>query len=155
MSCSESWISSGCIFDVPGKTARLAALEELAAAPEFWGDPEKAQKALKEQSDLRQTLGQHAGLVKELEDVRVLLELAVDHEDVETLQEVSGGLTGLTRQVRTLELQTRPLGRVRQGQRHPEHQPRRRRHGVPGLGPDAPAHVPALGRGQGFQDRDH
>ena len=105
-SCSESWTNSGCIFDLPGKTTRLAALETAAAAPEFWGDPEKAQKVLKEQSDLRQTLTQHASLVKELEDHRVLLELAADQEDVETLQEVSSGLQELTRQVRGLELQT-------------------------------------------------
>jgi peptide chain release factor 2 len=104
--CSGSWTSSGCTFDVPGKTARLAALEGAAAAPEFWGDPDKAQKLLKEQSDLRQTLEQHAGLVKELEDFRVLLELAADQEDVETLQEVSSGLKDLTRQVRALELQS-------------------------------------------------
>jgi len=115
MSCSGSWTSSGCIFDVPGKTARLAALEAAAAAPEFWGDPEIAQKVLKEQSDLRQTLEQHTGLVKELEDCRVLLELGTDHEDVETLQEVSSGLQDLTRRVRALELQTALSGEYDQG----------------------------------------
>ncbi len=106
MSCSENWNSSGCIFDLPGKATRLAALEAAAAVPEFWGDPEKAQKILKETSDLRQTLAQHAGLVKELEDHRVLLDLAADQEDVETLQEVANGLKDLTRQVRGMELQT-------------------------------------------------
>jgi peptide chain release factor 2 len=115
MSCSGSWTSSGCIFDVPGKTARLAALEAAAAAPEFWGDPETAQKVLKEQSDLRQTLEQHTGLVKELEDYRVLLELGTDQEDVQTLQEVSSGLQGLTRQVRALELQTALSGEYDKG----------------------------------------
>ena len=81
-------------------------LEATAAKPEFWAEPDTAQKVLKEQSDLRQTLEQHATLVKELEDFRVLLELAADHEDAETLEEVSGGLKGLVRQVRGLELQT-------------------------------------------------
>ncbi len=81
-------------------------MDAAAAAPEFWTDPDKAQKVLKEQSDLRQALEQHSGLVKELEDNRVLLELATDHEDVETLQEVSVGLNDLTRKVRALELQT-------------------------------------------------
>ncbi len=112
---SEDSISSGCTFDVPGKTIRLAALEEAAAAPEFWGDPEKAQKVLKEQSDLRQTLDQHAGLVKELEEQRVLLGLAADEEDLETLQEVSQGLAALTRQVRALELQTVLCGEYDKG----------------------------------------
>jgi len=75
-------------------------------APEFWSEPDRAQKVLKETSDLRQTLDQHAGLVKDLGDHRELLDLAADQEDVETLQEVSNGLKELTRQVRALELQT-------------------------------------------------
>jgi peptide chain release factor 2 len=106
MNSRGSWSSSGCIFDLPGKAARIAALEETAAAPEFWADPEKAQKILKEQSELRQTLDRHADLLKALDDQRVLLELAVDEEDVETLQEVAGGLKDLARRVGGLELQT-------------------------------------------------
>jgi peptide chain release factor 2 len=91
---------------LPGKAARLASLEAATAAPEFWSDPDRAQKVLKETSDLRQTLDQHAGLVKDLGDHRELLELAADQEDVETLQEVSNGLKELTRQVRALGLRT-------------------------------------------------
>ena len=91
---------------MPGKAARLASLEAATAAPEFWSDPDRAQKVLKETSDLRQTLDQHAGLVKDLGDHRELLELAADQEDVETLQELSNGLKELTRQVRALELRT-------------------------------------------------
>jgi peptide chain release factor 2 len=115
MSFNESWSSFGCIFDVPGKTARLQALETVAAAPEFWGDQEKAQKVLKEQSDLRQTLEQHSGLVKELDEQRMLLELAADEEDVDTLQEVATGLQDLGRQVRTVELQTVLSGQYDKG----------------------------------------
>ena len=114
-SCSESWTSSGCIFDIPGKSTRLKSLEEATAAPDFWSDQERAQKVLKEQSDLRQILDQHFALGKELEDLRVLLELAADQEDVEILQEVSSGLGNLTRQVRALELQTALLGEYDNG----------------------------------------
>jgi peptide chain release factor 2 len=106
MTSGEGWNRSGCIFDLPGKSARLAALEAQTAAPEFWADHEKAQKVLKEQSALRQTLDRHAGLVRELEDQRVLLDLAADEEDLETLQEVTSGLRDLTLRVRGLELQT-------------------------------------------------
>ncbi|HWU39481.1 MAG TPA: peptide chain release factor 2 [Candidatus Acidoferrum sp.] len=112
---SGSSISFGCIFDVPGKTARLAALEEAASAPQFWDDPDAAQKVLKEQSDLRQTLEHHAGLVKEVEDFHVLLELAAEHEDAETLQEVSNGLGDLAGRVRALELQTTLSGEYDKG----------------------------------------
>jgi hypothetical protein len=50
----------------------LAALEEQTGAAEFWGDQEKAQKVLKEQSNLRQMLDQHAALVKAAEEARLL-----------------------------------------------------------------------------------
>jgi peptide chain release factor 2 len=98
--------SSGCFFDVPGKEARLVVLEQQAAVPEFWGDPEKAQKVLKEQSDLRQTLDQHGGLVKRLEDERLMLELAAEEEDAGTLQEIETGLADLARRIRGLEMQS-------------------------------------------------
>ncbi|HEX7513175.1 MAG TPA: peptide chain release factor 2, partial [Candidatus Methylomirabilis sp.] len=98
--------SSGCFFDVPGKAARLAVLEQQAAAPEFWGGPEKAQKVLKEQSDLRQTVDQHGGLVKRLEDERLMLELAAEEGDAGTLQEIETGLADLAKRIRGLEMQS-------------------------------------------------
>jgi peptide chain release factor 2 len=100
---------------LPGKTIRLATLEEMTAAQEFWSDPEKAQKVLKEQSDLRALLTRHTALVKEVEDHKVLLELASDQEDLETLQEVSQGLEALRKEVRTLELQTALAGEYDRG----------------------------------------
>ncbi len=44
--------------------------------------------------------------------------------------------------------------RQRPVERHRHHPPRRRRHREPGLGRDAAAHVPALGRTQGLRNRD-
>jgi peptide chain release factor 2 len=98
--------SSGCIFDVPAKAARLAALEEQTAKAEFWGDQDKAQKVLKEQSNLRQTLGQHAALVKAVEEQRLLLGMAAEEQDAETLREVEVALADLAQRVRSQELQT-------------------------------------------------
>jgi len=98
--------SSGCFFDVPGKAARLVVLEQQAAAPEFWGGPEKAQKVLKEQSDLRQTVDQHGGLVKRLEEERLMLELAAEEGDAGALQEIETGLADLAKRIRGLEMQS-------------------------------------------------
>ena len=107
--------SSGCIFDVPGKASRLAALEQQAAAPEFWADPEKAQRLLKEQSDLRQTLEQHAGMVKAVEEGRLLLGMAAEEQDADTLQEVETSLADLAKRIRGLELQTALSGEYDKG----------------------------------------
>jgi peptide chain release factor 2 len=86
--------------------ARLGTLEAQTAAPEFWGDPDKAQAVLKEQSALRQTLDQHAALVKAAEEQRLLLEMAVEEEDTATLGEVEVGLADLGKRLRGLELQS-------------------------------------------------
>jgi len=96
--------SSGCIFDVPGKTVRLAALEEQTASAAFWGDQDKAQRVLKEQSTLRQMLDQHAALVKAVEEQRLLLAMAAEEQDAETLREVEAGLADLAKRVRSQEL---------------------------------------------------
>ncbi len=84
----------------------MTALEERTAAPEFWGDPETAQKVLKEQSDLRQVVEQHAALVTAAEEHRLLLGMAAEEGDSETLREVEAGLAALAGRLRSLELQT-------------------------------------------------
>jgi peptide chain release factor 2 len=83
--------------------------------PEFWGNPETAQRVLKEQSDLRQTLEQHAGLVTAVEEQRLLLGMAAEEGDSETLHEVEGGLADLAKRVRSLELQTVLFGEYDRG----------------------------------------
>jgi len=85
---------------------RLDVLEAETAKPDFWGDPAAAQRVLKEQSDLRDTLGRHARLLGELEEHRLLLELAAEEGDARTLEEVAAGLAALAPRVRSLELQT-------------------------------------------------
>ena len=67
---------------------------------------DKAQKVLKEQSNLRQTLDQHAALVKAVEEQRLLLGMAAEEQDAETLREVEVVLADLAQRVRSQELQT-------------------------------------------------
>jgi len=61
---------------------------------------------LKEQRSVRQTLEQHAGLVKAVEELRLLLSMGAEEDDAETLREVEVGLGDLATRVRGLELQT-------------------------------------------------
>ena len=99
-------MGSGAIFDLAGKQVRRAALQERMQAPDFWGDPEKAQQVLKEESDLRETLERHAALRREVEDLEVLVDLAREEGDASVLAEVDAALGSLTRRLREVELQT-------------------------------------------------
>ena len=46
-------------FDIAGKEARAAELDELTAANDFWQDQGKAQAILKERASLADVIAQH------------------------------------------------------------------------------------------------
>jgi len=75
-------------------------------APDFWGDPEKAQQVLKEESDLREVLDRQAALQRELDDLEVLIGLGREEGDAAALAEAAAGLEGLARRLREVELET-------------------------------------------------
>ena len=54
-----------------------------------------------------------------------------------------------------VEIGDAAFGRERRPQRHPHHSSRRRRHGEPGLGGNAAAHVPALGGARTLPHSDY
>ncbi|HEY3247894.1 MAG TPA: peptide chain release factor 2 [bacterium] len=66
----------GGIFDLPGKQARIAALESQAQAPDLWSDPEHARKLTQELSDVRTQVDTYGALRRQLDDLAVLIHLA-------------------------------------------------------------------------------
>ncbi|MFQ5883367.1 MAG: peptide chain release factor 2 [Candidatus Methylomirabilales bacterium] len=96
--------SLGAIFDLPAKGGRAEQLEQQAQAPDFWKEPDRAQRLLKELRDLREELTQHATLRREIQDQRALLDLAREVEDEETLREVEGTVKALEQRIGSLEI---------------------------------------------------
>ena len=84
-------------------------------APDFWGDPEKAQQLLREESDLRGTLERHTALRRELEDLEVLVDLARQEGDAAALAEADAALAALGRRVGEVELEAVMGGAYDQG----------------------------------------
>jgi peptide chain release factor 2 len=78
----------------------------LVQGPDFWKEPDRAQKILKELGEIKEEVTRHAGLRREVEDQRTLLELARDEEDEETLGEVEQAVRALEQRIADLELQT-------------------------------------------------
>jgi peptide chain release factor 2 len=74
--------------------------------PAFWEAPEAAQRVLKEHSDLRGLLERQARFARTLEDLRTLLDLAVEEADEASLAEVRAGLTALRGELAAVELET-------------------------------------------------
>lgn len=90
---------------MPAKAKRAEQLEQAAQDPEFWKEPDRAQRVLKELGDLKEQLSLDLTLRREVEDQRTLLELARDAEDEETLKEVERAVKALERRIGDLEIQ--------------------------------------------------
>ncbi len=84
-------------------------------AQEFWSDPSRAQKILKEQRALKEVVEQLEALGRELEDLSVLLQLLREEEDQQALAEMESSLRRLEGQIASLELTTVLAGEYDRG----------------------------------------
>ncbi|MEK4032820.1 peptide chain release factor 2 [Methylocystis sp. IM3] len=82
-------------LDVETATRRLAELNVKAEDPNFWNDPEEAQKLMRERTQLEEQMGAIDKLTRELDDALTLVELgeeagddATEKEGVEALKAV-------------------------------------------------------------------
>jgi peptide chain release factor 2 len=92
------------IFDLEGKETRLAELEKLTAQPGFWDDAAQAAVVLKERGALVQSMEDFQRRVKEVEDLEVLLDLAVEEGDESARKEVVAGLAQMEKNFKDWEL---------------------------------------------------
>ncbi len=88
-------ISSGGIFDWDRANKRLAELNALAGASELWSDSAKAQKILRERTQLERSLGGYNALKSELDDALALLELGEGENDQAAIAEAEAMLAAL------------------------------------------------------------
>ncbi len=96
--------SSGGIFDLDGKRARLSQLDEAAAEPGLWDDRERAETQLREKRSLERVIvffDETSGL---LSDAGVLIELAQEESDVETAAEAAIKVAELRQRLEEAEL---------------------------------------------------
>jgi peptide chain release factor 2 len=103
-SSSGASTSSGGIFDIPGKEARLAALDVEMGAPAFWEDNRRAQELTRERTDLARTVTRVTELATRAQDLEVLFELAAEADDGSLDAEISEGITTLRRELDEFDL---------------------------------------------------
>jgi peptide chain release factor 2 len=90
----KNYPRSGVFFDADAKRIQILDLEKKAARPDFWNKQEEAQKVLQQRSHLERDVELDVRLAREGADIRALLELAEEGEDV---------LADLSREVDKLE----------------------------------------------------
>jgi peptide chain release factor 2 len=98
------WASFGGIFDLDGKRARLAELEELTADPTLWDDSRRAASITQGAARLREELDTWETLTKRADDARELAGLVDNGPDESVADELATELDALERQIAGLEI---------------------------------------------------
>ena len=100
----EKFASFGSIFDSPKLQEQLAETEKLSADPNFWSDPEKSQKVMRERKRLEDALATDRDLARRTGDISAYFELAREGESVE--EDLKRELDSLRQSVERLETET-------------------------------------------------
>ncbi len=94
------------VVDVPALEKRIAELEEQAAVPNLWDDPEAAQKITSALSHAQTQRTKVIELAARLDDLEVLIEMANDEDDEAVKAEATTELADVRRAMDELEVQT-------------------------------------------------
>ncbi|WP_424448226.1 peptide chain release factor 2 [Microbacterium arborescens] len=94
------------VVDVEALRAEIARLSEEAGAPDLWDDVEKAQKVTSALSHRQAELKRVTEVERRLDDLDVLVELALEMDDEESADEARKELKQLEEVIGQLEVQT-------------------------------------------------
>lgn len=94
------------VLDLDKLRADIAVLEEQAAAPSLWDDPEAAQKITSKLSHLQAEVRKAEALRGRIDDLAVLFELAEEMDDPDTRAEAETELTAVRKALDEMEVRT-------------------------------------------------
>ncbi|MCW2845765.1 MAG: prfB, partial [Nocardioides sp.] len=96
----------GSVLDIAGMHREIADLGDAVAAPDLWDDQANAQKVTGKLSHLQGTVDRFEGLENRLDDLGVLVELAQEEGDADSMAEAEAELSKLQKSVEQLEVRT-------------------------------------------------
>ncbi|MBZ9596130.1 MULTISPECIES: peptide chain release factor 2 [Streptomyces] len=105
-SLSSTMGSIEAVLDLDKLRADIAVLEEQAAAPSLWDDPEAAQKITSKLSHLQAEVRKAETLRGRIDDLGVLFELAQEMDDADTLAEAETELASVRKALDEMEVRT-------------------------------------------------
>ncbi|MFF9144003.1 peptide chain release factor 2 [Streptomyces sp. NPDC014861] len=105
-SLSSTMGSIEAVLDLDKLRADIAVLEEQAAAPSLWDDPEAAQKITSKLSHLQAEVRKAETLRGRIDDLGVLFDLAEEMDDADTRAEAETELTAVRKALDEMEVRT-------------------------------------------------
>ena len=94
------------VLDLDAMNAEAATLEDQAAAPNLWDDPDAAQKVTSRLSYVQGEIRRMTTLRRRVDDLGVLADLAEAEADADALAEVEAELVDLTKAMGEAEVRT-------------------------------------------------
>ncbi|KJY30137.1 MULTISPECIES: peptide chain release factor 2 [Streptomyces] len=105
-SLSSTMGSIEAVLDLDKLRAEIAVLEEQAAAPSLWDDPDAAQKITSKLSHLQAEVRKTETLRGRIDDLGVLFDLAQEMDDADTLAEAEAELVSVRKALDEMEVRT-------------------------------------------------
>ncbi|GHF04503.1 peptide chain release factor 2 [Pseudolysinimonas yzui] len=93
------------VIGVERLEAEIADLSEKAGAQDLWDDPDAAQKVTSALSHRQSELARIVGIERRLDDLEVLVEMAIEGDDEQSAQEARDELASLTKTLGEFEVQ--------------------------------------------------
>jgi peptide chain release factor 2 len=94
------------VLDLDKMRADIAVLEEQAAAPSLWDNPDEAQKITSKLSHLQAEVRKAEALRGRIDDLGVLFEMAEEEDDSDTRAEAESELTAVKKALDEMEVRT-------------------------------------------------
>ncbi|MEU0968448.1 peptide chain release factor 2 [Streptomyces sp. NPDC005917] len=105
-SLSSTMESIEAVLDLDKLRADIAVLEEQAAAPSLWDNPDEAQKITSKLSHLQAEVRKAEALRGRIDDLVVLFEMAEEEDDPDTRAEADSELAAVKKALDEMEVRT-------------------------------------------------
>lgn len=108
--CVRSWPSFGAIFDLSSLQQQIDFLTAKTSDPDFWKDPNSAQKVLSEKGGIEKRLKRFLEIEQCFEEAALLIELAESENDTSLESEIAGHLKTLRVEIDRFYIETHLSG---------------------------------------------
>lgn len=93
-------------LDLEGRKKRIAEIDEIISAPDFWNNPEGGQAIMQEKKRLESKVDHYNRLAGKMDDLEVMIELAKEESDADLEQDIVETLAEISKELDDFELET-------------------------------------------------
>ena len=93
-----------CLFDIIGLKEELEKLEKESYSEKFWDDIQNAQKIMQKIKGYKSQIEEYENLKSSVEDLEVLIELAIEEEDYGVYKEIKAYYDKISKEAQSFKL---------------------------------------------------